>query len=239
MSARTSTFAALALPPRAIVDRLHDVVVGSLVVVTAATACVGAAMADQAARQAMRLLGDQSFIGPEYLTLGLETIGPLVVALALAQRVGAGFAVEVATEQSEDTLAALRLYGRDPVRTRIAPMGVALVVGTLALCLFGLVAWELAGMAALGWRSGVNPFTFFHAEAIKASGVVLLVTKALLCGALVFVCAVRAGLRAREGADEVGRAATSAVVSGVVACLAMSALLDLVWFLLRGARWIA
>jgi phospholipid/cholesterol/gamma-HCH transport system permease protein len=227
------------VPPRALLERLHQVVAGSLVLVVAGAACVGAAMADQAARQALRLLGDQSFIGPEYLTLGVETFGPLVTALALAQRVGAGFAAEVATEQSEDTLAALALYGREPLRTRIAPMGTALVIGTLALVLLALVVWELAGMAALSLRSSVNPFTFFHPEAIKLSGVVLLVSKSLVCGALVYACAVRAGLRAREGAEEVGRAATSAVVTAVVACLAASALLDLAWFLLRGARVIA
>jgi phospholipid/cholesterol/gamma-HCH transport system permease protein len=227
-------FAFWRAPPRAIFGRGHEVIAQSLPLMLIGTACVGAAMADQAARQAMRLLGDQSFVGPEYIVLGVETFGPLVTAMTLAQRVGAGFAVEVATEQSEDTLQALELYGRDPLATRVAPMGPALVIGTLVLCLLAFVAWELAGMAALALRSGVNPFTFFHPEAVRLSGVVLLAVKCLACGALVFFCAVRAGLRARAGAEEVGRASTSSVVTAVVACLVASVLFDAIWFVLRG-----
>jgi phospholipid/cholesterol/gamma-HCH transport system permease protein len=221
------------LPRAAVVDRLFHVVAGSLPLVCVGAGCMGAAMADQAARQAMRLLGDQSFIGPEYLVLGLEEFGPLVVALALAQRVGAGFAAEVATEQSEDTLRALALFGRDPVRTRLAPMALAIVTGSVVLSLLGLVAWELAGMVALGLRYSTNPFTFFHPEVITLSGVALLLSKAVVCGALVFATAASAGLSARAGSDEVGRAATRAVVHAVVACLLASFVLDVAWFLAR------
>lgn len=221
------------LPWRAFVQRLDEVVPRSLPLVVVTVAAVGVALADQAARQALRLLGDQSFIGPEFLVLGVEEFGPLVVALTLSQRVGAGFAAEVATLQSEDTLDAMALFGERPAERVLAPMAAALVVGAVALGLLGLVAWELAGMATLLLRSGISPFTFFHPEAIRGDGVALLVLKCAAAGAIVFATATHAGLAARGGALAVGRAATRAVVGGVLGCLLCSAALDMIWFVAR------
>ncbi len=223
------------LDGRALLRRLDEVLPGSLLLVTVTVAAVGVALGDQAARQAMRLLGDQSFIGPEYIVLGVEEFGPLIVALTLAQRVGAGFAAEVATLQSEDTLDALSLFGLDPARSVLAPMGAALVAGAVGLGLLGFVSWEIAGVITLWGRSGVNPFTFFHPEAVTLAGLGLLVAKCAVNGALVFVMAVRTALRARGGAEAVGRAATNAVVGGVVACLIASVLFDVAWFVGRSA----
>jgi phospholipid/cholesterol/gamma-HCH transport system permease protein len=221
------------LPLRALLARLDEVVPGSLFLVLVAMAALGVALADQAARQALRLLGDQSFIGPEYIVLGVEEFGPLIVALTLAQRVGAGFAAEVATLKSEDTLDALSLYDADPAKTVLAPMGAALVAGGVILGLVGFISWELAGMAALFFRSSVNPFTFFHPEAIVLSGVMLMLLKCALFGALVYVAAISRALRAGPGAAEVGRASTSAVVTGVVACFSASLVLDVIWHFVR------
>jgi phospholipid/cholesterol/gamma-HCH transport system permease protein len=239
-TASTSRAVTLALSPwrlsaRAILKRLDEVVPGSLFLVLVAMAALGVALADQAARQALRLLGDQSFIGPEYIVLGVEEFGPIIVALTLAQRVGAGFAAEVATLKSEDTLDALSLYDVDPSRTILAPMGAALVIGGVVLGLVGFIAWELAGMAALFFRSSVNPFTFFHPEAVQLSGVALLLLKCALYGALVFLCAVSRGLRAGAGAEEVGRASTNAVVAGVISCFTASLLLDVIWHFARSS----
>lgn len=222
------------LPLRALLQRLDEVVPSSLPLVVVTVAAMGAALGDQAARQALRLVGDQSFVGPEYIVLGVEEFGPLIVALTLAQRVGAGFAAEVATLQSEDTLDALALYGVDPARHVLAPMAVALVAGAMALGLFGFVAWEIAGIVALWLRSGMTPLTFFHPEAVRMSGVVLLFVKCAAYGVLVFVAATGAGLSARGGGEAVGRAATEAVVRSVVLCLAASLVLDVAWFFGRG-----
>jgi phospholipid/cholesterol/gamma-HCH transport system permease protein len=223
------------LDGKALLARFDEVVPGSLVLILVTVSALGVALGDQAARQAMRLLGDQSFIGPEYIVLGVEEFGPLIIALTLAQRVGAGFAAEVATLQSEDTLDAFSLYGLDPSRSVLAPMGVALVGGAVALGLIGFVAWELAGIATLFVRSGVNPFTFFHPEAVTLSGLGLLVVKCSVNGLLIFSASAYMGLRARGGAEAVGRAATNAVVAGVVACLVASLAFDVIWFTARGA----
>lgn len=222
------------VPLTAIVARLDDVLTGSLALTIVAVGCVGAAMCDQAAAQALRLLGDQSFIGPEYIVLGFEEFGPLVVAVVLASRVGAGFAAEVATLQSEETLDALALYGEDPGARVLAPMLYACVIGGAALGLLATVFWEVAGALTMQLRYGINPLSFFRPDAVKLHSLVLCLVKNASFGALVYGAALHAGLAAQGGAEEVGAATTRGVVLGVIGCLAFDLLVNLAWFLGRG-----
>jgi len=222
------------LPWSQIVQRLDETLSKSAVVTFAAVAMVGAAMCDQAAAQAMRLLGEMSFIGPEYIVLGFEEYGPLIVAVTFAARLGAGFATEVATLQSDDTLDALLLYGAEPHRHRLAPMAVACTLGCACLGLLSAAVWEAAGMLTIFVRHGVNPLSFFRPDVLSLSSLVLCVGKTFVFGGLVFVCALTFGLRARAGATEVGRATTRAVVAALVSCLLWSVLVDTIWFAVRG-----
>ncbi len=217
-----------AVPARAVLRRLDDVVWGSLLLVIAAAGCVGAAMADQAGRQAMRLLGDQSFIGLEYPVLGVQEFGPVVVAMILAQRTGAGFAAEIASLVVDGTFDALRLFRALPIERRLVPMALALPVGSVVLGVVAVVAWEAAGVVAMFVRFQTNPFTFFHPEAVLPSMLVELVGKCTLFGIGVFFAATLCALRAQRHGD-VGRATTDAVVAGTLVCLLVNVVIDVIW----------
>ena len=235
--AETLSLAALRpwrLPSGRLLVRLDEVLWGSLFLTTVTVMGVGAAMCDQAASQAMRLLGDQSFIGPEYIVLGFEQFGPLIVAITLSARVGAGFAAEVATLTSEQTLDALELFGLEPARQRLAPMGLACVFGGGCLGLLSALTWEAAGALVMWGKHGMNPASFFAPEAIATSSLVLCVVKTTLMGGLVFVAGLYAGLKARGGAEEVGVATTKAGVLGLVLVLCANLGIDVLWWITRG-----
>lgn len=210
--------------------RLDEVVVGSLLLVMVAVAGIGAAMADQAGRQAMRLLGDQSFVGVEYPVLGLQEFCPLIVALVLALRVGAGFTAELATLRADDTFDALVVAGARPWRTRVWPMVLALPPGTVALTVLAMVGWETAGVVVMLGRSGINPFTFVHPEVVTTSLLALLVGKSLVFGACVAVGAVVAAMAPARPAD-LGVTVTRGVVLGTLLTLATNLMFDVGWYL--------
>jgi phospholipid/cholesterol/gamma-HCH transport system permease protein len=213
-----------------VLRRLDEVIVGSLLLVLVAVSGMGAAMADQAGRQAMRLLGDQSFVGVEYPVLGLQEFCPLVVALVLALRVGAGFTAELATLRRDDTFDALVVAGARPWRTRILPMVLALPPGTLALTLIALVGWEAAGVLVMLGRSGINPFTFIHPEVVTSSLLALLVGKSLVFGGCVAGGAIIAAMGpARPG--EPGVTVTRGVVLGTLFTLGANLVFDVAWHL--------
>lgn len=220
------------IAPRAVLRRLDDVVWGSLLMVMLASGCVGAAMGDQAGRQAMRLLGDQSFVGLEYPVLGVQEFAPLIVAIVLAQRVGAGFAAELSSLRADGTFDALRLYGAQPLRTRVWPMAVALPVGSVLTCVVALLAWETGGVLVMLGRSGINPFTFVHPEVVTPTLLAFMILKSVLFGVAVFVGGAQAGLRPRPAHDDgVGARTTRGVVLGTLYTLALNLGLDLWWHL--------
>lgn len=219
-----------AVPPRSVLRRFDEVVWGSLLLVVAATAAVGAAMADQAGRQAMRLLGDQSFIGLEYPVLGVQEFVPVVVAMVLAQRVGAGFAAELASRVVDGSYDAARLYRTRPRERHVLPMLIALPVGSVVLGVVGVVVWWAGGTAVMFARSGINPFTFVHPEVITRALVALCVTKCVVFGACTALGAVSAAFFVREHGD-VGRATTDAVVRGTLLALGANLVADVAWSL--------
>lgn len=221
---------ALATTSSGLVQRLDEVIVGSLLLVLVSVGAIGAAMADQAGRQALRLLGDQSFIGREYPVLGVQEFCPLVVALVLALRVGAGVSAELATLRRDATFDVWLVAGVSPWRTRILPMIVSLPLGTLTLTLLGCLAWEFAGVVVMWGRFGVNPFSFVHLDVLTPPLLLLLVCKGLLFGGCVVAGAVGAAMAPRSP-DEVGVTVTRGVVWGTILTLGANLILDVVWYL--------
>jgi phospholipid/cholesterol/gamma-HCH transport system permease protein len=213
-----------------VLRRLDDVVWGSLLLVSAAASMVGAAMADQAGRQAMRLLGDQSFIGLEYPVLGVQEFCPLVTAIVLAQRVGAGFSAELSSLIADGTWDAQLLYDTRPVQRRVVPMACALPIGTLVLTVVAVVVWEIGGVAVMLLRSNINPITFVHPEVVTPSLLALLCAKSLVFGACIFAGSFSAALTTRDHGD-VGKATTDAVVRSTLLCLLVNLVFDVLWFL--------
>jgi phospholipid/cholesterol/gamma-HCH transport system permease protein len=218
------------VPKIEVLRRLDDVVWGSLLLVLAACSMVGAAMADLAGRQAMRLLGDQSFIGLEYPVLGVQEFCPVVVAMVLAQRVGAGFSAELSSLIADGSWDAQLLFRTRPREKRLVPMALALPVGAVVLGVVGVVVWEAGGVVVMLARSGINPFTFIHPEVITRPLLLVSVGKCAGFGACIFGGAVSAALSTRRHGD-VGRATTDAVVRGTLFCLLLNLVVDVGWFL--------
>lgn len=214
--------------PSLLLARLDEVLAGSLLLALVSVGCIGAAMADQAGRQAMRLLGDQSFIGLEYPVLGVQEFCPLVVALVLALRVGAGFTAELATLRADDTFDALVVAGARPWRTRVLPMVLALPPGAVALSLVALLGWEAAGVVVMLGRSGVNPFTFIHLEVVTAPLLALLVAKSFAFGLCVAAGAVVAAMGPQRP-GELGVVVTRGVVTGTLLILGVNLVFDVGW----------
>ena len=212
-----------------LLKRFDEVVWGSILLVSATAAMVGAAMADQAGRQAMRLLGDQSFIGLEYPVLGVQEFCPLLTAIVLAQRVGAGFSAEVSSLIADGTWDAQLLYRTRPWQRRVWPMALALPVGTWILGVVAMVVWEGGGIGVMLLRSHINPFTFFHPEVVTWTLLALLSAKCLLFGACIFAGSISAAMKTRDHGD-IGRATTDAVVRGTLLCLLLNLLIDVAWF---------
>ena len=189
----------------------------------------------------LSLLASYSFTGavPLYFvgTLVEKTItmelAPVLTGLALAGRVGANIAAELGTMRVTEQIDALETLGYDPHAYLVVPRVIA---GTL---MFPVVvgAAMLTGVLS-GWMASISLLDISSPDFVKGlrlffSGfdVRYGIVKAASFGFIVTLIGSIRGLRARNGAEGVGRAATSAVVYSAIMILVLDAFWAVTWLL--------
>ncbi|GJM21822.1 MAG: glycoprotein endopeptidase metalloprotease [Planctomycetota bacterium] len=144
-----------------------------------------------------------------------RVMGPLMMAILVAGRSGAGFAAELGTMKVSEEIDALRTLGLDPLSFLVIPRVVALVLMvpllTLLADLLGIVGGLLIGMSVLDLTltSFLNRLSLALDLWDVGTGLILSVAYGVAIG----VIACERGLATSGGAVGVGRNTTSAVVT--------------------------
>ncbi len=210
--------------PRAI-DEAANIGLGSLPIVLLIASFAGAVTALQAGYQ---------FSGniPIYVVGSLVTesivleLGPVLVGLVLAGRIGARYAAELGTMRVTEQIDALESLGRSPASHLLLPRVIACLVIIPILVIFADVVavvsgWFAAKQAlpitdqdfAYGARTFWRPFDAWYS-----------LIKAFFFAAAIALISCYWGFTTQQGAEGVGRSTTGAVVTSSVVIL----LLDLV-----------
>ena len=162
-------------------------------------------------------------------------LGPLVTAIVVAGRSGAGLASEIATMKVSEEVDALRSMGFDPVRWLVVPRCLALAITVPLLTWVGDVLALIGGLAATTAITDMTARAYITStsNAITAdlffSGIVKSPFLALAIGMI--ACAQ--GLATRGGAAAVGTRTTTAVVLSIFGVIVINALFTL-FFTLMG-----
>jgi phospholipid/cholesterol/gamma-HCH transport system permease protein len=177
---------------------------------------VGVVTAFQAADQ-LRQFGAGIFIA-NLVGLGvLREMGPLITAILVAGRSGSAMAAELGTMAVEEEIDALRVMGIDPIPYLVVPKAYATIVAVPALTVlanfFGILGGYL--IAVLYLDLAPDAFISQFVGAIDVWDVLTGVIKSVLFAVVIVVVGCHFGLRLRGGAEDVGRAATNAVVTSL------------------------
>ena len=150
-------------------------------------------------------------------------LGPVLAGLMVAGRIGASFAAEIGTMRVTDQIDALTTLSTNPMKYLVAPR---LLAGTIALPLLVLVANVLGVMG--GWVIGTFRLDFSSAaylrstfDFLQAGDVLHGLSKSAVFGFVVALMGCWFGYTSRGGAQGVGGATTSAVVSSSILILAL------------------
>ena len=173
---------------------------------------------------------------PELVVVAhFRELGPLVTAIVVAGRSGAGLASEIATMKVSEEVDALRSMGFDPVRWLVVPRCLALAITVPLLTWVGDVLALIGGLAATTMITDMTPRAYIAStsNAITAdlffSGIIKTPFLALAIGMI--ACAQ--GLATRGGAAAVGTRTTTAVVLSIFGVIVINALFTL-FFTLMG-----
>lgn len=203
---------------RQTVDQLYSVGVQSAGVIFFSIAVVSLILVLEFSFH-MKLVLHQDSLVPAFSTvLLIRELGPVVTALLLVSRVGAGLAAEIATMKITDQIDALRLLSIEPFDYLVVPRWIAVWLAAVLLTILSIGVAIIGGatIAAikLGYGFGEyfnSVFTFSH-----FSDLIGCVIKASVFGNLLPLVACYHGFKAKPGSEGVGMAATSAVVEGSI-----------------------
>ena len=205
---------------RDLMRQLDEVGARSVSIVTITALFAGMVLALQSAT-ALQRFGAKTVVGQVVAMSLVREMGPVLTALVIAGRVGAGMTAELGSMAVTEQVDALRALGASPIRRLVLPRLLAIIVALPALTLLadgiGIVGGALVALDESGQPvSSYIASSFSHMQAGDvASGI----GKAFFFGGCIGLIACWNGLAATGGADGVGRATTSTVVRASISIL--------------------
>ena len=152
-------------------------------------------------------------------------IAPMMTAIVMAGRTGAAYAAQLGTMQVNEEIDALKTFGFSPMDFLVLPRMLALAVMFPLLVLYadalGIFGGYLVGVGMLDL--GTTEYIEQTRDAIDMGDIMLGVVKGGVFGILVAVTGCMQGMASGRSASAVGDATTQAVVKGIIAIIAMTA----------------
>src|SRR6266513_1997504 len=175
--------------------------------------------------------------GTERLIPGLVAIaftrelGPLITGIMVAARIGAAFTAELGTMQVNEEVEAVEAMGIGPLRFLAAPRLLALFL--LMPCLSTIANLAAIFASCLISRAYFSiAFVYFLdlvRDALLIRDIVTGVLKSFLFGLLISAIACYRGLSVKGGAEGVGIATTSSVVTAITTVIGFDTLFNIVY----------
>lgn len=165
----------------------------------------------------------------------LRDMGALITAIVMAGRSGAAYAAQLGSMKVSQEIDAFTTMGISPMEYLVVPRIVALVAMmpllTVYADLVGIVGGMFVGATMLDLS--VAAYVGQTVDAVTVGDLVGGIGKAAVYGGLVALAGCLRGLQAERSSAGVGDAATSAVVTSIVAIIAASGLFQFVFYVLE------
>lgn len=175
--------------------------------------------------------------GGSYLAGGLgflmfAEIGPLLSSIILAGRSGSSITAEIASMTVAEEIKALRTMGIPPIQFLVLPRFKALSVAVPILSFCSSIFGCLAGMIVADLVCEISPYNYILSlkDGINIVLIVKSMIKSLVFGWIIALVAAQKGLNVRGGADAVGKATTSCVVTSISGIIIADAIFSFIYY---------
>lgn len=202
---------------RHVLQQMAHLGVNSLPIVLLTMLFTGMVMTVQIAHEFIKYGVQSSVGGVMAVGMGRE-LAPVLTGVVVAGRVGAAITAEIGSMKVTEQIDALRVMATNPIAYLVAPRLAACVFMLPILVIFGDVIGTLGGYLMATLYAGIGSFSYIHS--IKVFAVVNDVTgglvKSMFFGAIIAIVGCYKGLTTEQGAEGVGRATTSSVVTSII-----------------------
>ena len=225
LSVGTALRGRLLARPADVIALMREAGASALAIVTVVNSLTGAILAFVGGVQLERFgagLYSANLVGVAVV----REMAPIMTAIVMAGRTGGAYAAHIATMEGNEEIDALQVLGIPPYQYLVVPRIAALVAMMPLLYFYGCLVGLAGGMLVSLAMTGMSPVAFIDQlrVALLPKEFYLGLMKSICFGAFVALSSCRVGLQAGRSAAEVGRAATSAVVAGIVGIIALDAI---------------
>ena len=215
-----------------VVDQFFLIGNRSIPLIITTAVFVGAVSAWQAAYQFKFIGAPLRYLGAAVGKATVIELAPVLTALVLAGRVGAGIAAELGTMRVTEQVDALSSMGISPIRYLVMPRILACILMVPMLTIFAnfvaisgalLVSVLFVDMSYETFLSGVR-------DSFQLSDMIAGLVKSTVFGAIIGVVGCHGGFYTRGGARGVGKSTTEAVVIAAVMVLITDFIIAVILF---------
>jgi phospholipid/cholesterol/gamma-HCH transport system permease protein len=187
--------------------------VKSLSLITIISVSIGMVFALQFAVGLGRF-GLKIYIGQVIGLAIMRELGPVLVCLMLAARVGSGIAAELGSMVVTEQVLAIEALGANPVHKLVLPRVLALTLSAPILTVIGSIIGVIGGMFITILEAGVTARFYFDQirRTVELEDFFSGIVKSVFFGFFIGLIACYQGLKTQGGTEGVGKSTTLAVV---------------------------
>lgn len=202
---------------RSLLDEMIESGLRSLPIVALVSALIGTILVLQTAYQLERY-GQKELVAAGVAVSLTRELGPLMTAIVITGRVGAGFAAQIGTMKVSEEILALRTMAIQPVHFLVSPRLLSLVIVVPCLTIFADFVGILGGFLLGVGLYEINPWVYYRNTFLFMSPDDILsgVIKSGVFALIITMVSCHLAFRVTGGAAGVGKATRMAVVSCIV-----------------------
>jgi phospholipid/cholesterol/gamma-HCH transport system permease protein len=221
LAARTFRAAARPrFPWRATLQQFEVIAVRSLPLVALTALFTGMVLALQTAFGLSRF-GAKPYVGSIVGLAIVRELGPVLAALMVGGRVGAGITSELGSMTVTEQVDAIRAMGADPVQKLVLPRVLAATIGLPMLTALAIVLGVFGGLVIADLEYAIAPSFYLQTvtTTVTIGDFFAGVTKTFVFGWIIAMVGCSVGLSTTGGTEGVGRATTRTVVAASISVL--------------------
>ena len=198
---------------RELLEQFHDLGVRSLPIILLTSGFTGLVLALQSGYE-MAIYGAKMYVGTLVSVSLVRELGPVLVALVVAGRVGAGITAELGSMQVTEQIDAMRALGTNPIKKLVSTRFVAVTLMLPLLTAIGDATGILGGLIIAVTNLGISaPFYWMTVlRALTYNDLITGLVKPFIFGMAISTVACYMGFSAQGGTKGVGEATTRSVV---------------------------
>ncbi|MDD5326902.1 MAG: ABC transporter permease [Phycisphaerae bacterium] len=175
----------------------------------------------------LKVFGAQIFISDMVGIAMVRVLSAVMTGIIVSGRIGASFAAELGMMQANEEIDALKTLGVSPIEFLVVPRILALVIMMPILTIYADLMGILGGFIISAGMLNLNPIEYLNhtQHAVKLGYVWVGLIHSFVFGVIVAVAGCLRGIECERSAAGVGKATTSAVVTGITGIVIATAII--------------